>query len=190
MTEYFTEAIVLDKKELGDFDSLIYLYTKDLGLVKAKAKSIRKITSKLAGHLEPMNFVRVKLIEKNGFRVVDALAPRQRKKSKISIENFSKSLALLQFVKETTFELQSDIYFWREIKKALVSDFNEKINYFTYEHICEVYRNLLKILGFNPKFASCHCCGDKVVNYFYKIDQIFFCLKCGGKIPKDEVILI
>ncbi|MEE8131512.1 MAG: recombination protein O N-terminal domain-containing protein [Candidatus Paceibacterota bacterium] len=180
MTEYFTEAVVLDKKESGDFDTLISLYTKDLGKVVAKAKSIRKITSKLAGHLEPLNFVRVRLIEKNGFQVVDALAPRQRKKSRASIENFSKLLTLLQFIKETTFELQPDPYFWLEIRKILISDFEGKT----------VYRNLLKILGFDPEFASCHRCSSKIVNYFYKTDQVFFCKKCSGKIPKDEVILI
>lgn len=180
MPEYFTEAIVLDKKESGDFDGLISLYTKDLGKVVARAKSVRKITSKLAGHLEPLNFVRVRLIEKNGFQVVDALAPKQKKVIKASIENFSKSLALLQFIKEVSYELQPDLYFWQEIRKILSNDFDEK----------NIYRNLLKILGFNPKFADCNNCQAKPVNYFHKKDQIFFCEKCVGKIPKDEVIFI
>lgn len=180
MTEYLTEAIVLDKKESGDFDSLVFLYTKDLGKVVARAKSVRKITSKLAGHLEPLNFVRVRLIEKNGFQVVDALAPKQKKATKASIENFSKSLALLQFINEASYELQPDLYFWQEIRKILSNDFDEKIT----------YRHLLKILGFDPKFADCHNCHNKPVDYFHKKDQLFFCGKCGGKIPKDEVILV
>lgn len=180
MIEYFTEAIVLGKKEIGDFDGLIFLYTKDLGMVAAKAQGIRKITSKLAGHLEPLNFVRARLIEKNGFRIADALATKQRKQTRASIENFSKLLNLLQFIKETAFELQPDPYFWREIRKVLISDFDEKIT----------YRNLLKILGFDTKFASCHNCGSKAVDCFYKTDQIFFCKKCSGKIPQNEVILI
>lgn len=191
MAEYFTEAIVLDKKEVGDFDGLISLYTKDLGKVVAKARSIRKITSKLAGHLEPLNFVRVRLVEKNGFQVVDALAPRQKKKIRASIENFSKQLDLLQFIKDATYELQPDQHLWREIRKILSGDFNEKTIYPVRNNISNgVYRELLKILGFDPKFAECHHCGDKTIRYFSKTDQIFFCQKCGGKIPKDEVILI
>ncbi len=190
MTEYLTEAIVLDKKESGDFDSLVSLYTKDLGKVVARAKSVRKITSKLAGHLEPLNFVRVRLIEKNGFQVVDALAPKQKKEARSSIENFSKSLALLQFIKEVSYELQPDPYFWREIRKILSGDFSAYDRSSEGREEKSIYRNLLKILGFNPKFADCHQCHSKPVNYFYKKDQLFFCGKCVSKIPKDEVIFV
>ncbi len=180
MMEYFTEAIVLDKKESGDFDNLIFLYTRDLGKVTAMAKSVRKITSKLAGHLEPLNFVRVRLVEKNGFRIVDALAPKQIKKQKASVESFSKSLALLQFVKAAAFDLQPDPLFWQAVRKILTVDFNEK----------KAYRYLLKILGFDPKFAACQRGGGKEADYFLKTDQIFFCKQCALKIPKDDVVLV
>ena len=70
MKEYFTEAFILDIQEKGEFDSLITLYTRDFGKIMAKAKSIKKIVSKSAGHLQPLNFANVRLIEKTVFRLL------------------------------------------------------------------------------------------------------------------------
>lgn len=174
MTEYFTSALVLDTEDSAELDKTIYLYTKELGKVVAKAKSIRKITSKLAGHLQPLNFVRVRLVKKNGFQVTDALT--------ISRVKFSQeALAVLQFIKEMTFELQPDKNLWFLIKKTFqdLRD-NKKIS----------YQPLLKALGFAPDFARCHVCASKFVAYFSKTEQVFLCRRCSSKVPKDEIILI
>jgi DNA repair protein RecO len=172
MNEYLTDAVVLDKENAGELDSLIYLYTKDLGKVVAKAKSSRKITSKLSGHLEPLNLVKVRLVEKNGFQAVDALA----------LKKFSaKFLRVAEFIKEMTFECQADLKLWLLIKKILAKpEIEEKI----------IYRSLLKALGFDPKFAECANCRKKEAYAFSPEEQKFLCRKCSMKIPKNEVIFI
>src|SRR3989344_9497714 len=73
MQEYVSEAVVLDKMSQGDLDNRFFLFTKRFGKLVAKAKSGRKITSKLSPHLEPGNVSFVRLIEKNGLQVGDAL---------------------------------------------------------------------------------------------------------------------
>jgi len=174
MTEYFTSALVLDTEDSAEFDKSIYLYTKELGKVVAKAKSIRKITSKLAGHLQPLNFVRIRLVEKNGFQITDALDLERIKPSQ-------QALAVLQFIKEMTFELQPDKNFWSIIKKTFQDLKNNK----------EIsYRPLIKVLGFAPDFSRCNVCDSKFVAYFSKTEQVFLCRRCGLKVPQDEVILI
>ncbi|MDO8574288.1 MAG: recombination protein O N-terminal domain-containing protein, partial [bacterium] len=70
---YFNEAIVLDREPSGETDNRFSIYAKGFGKIVARGKSTRKITSKLSGHLEPGNLVKVRLIEKNGLQVVDAL---------------------------------------------------------------------------------------------------------------------
>ena len=64
MLELVTEAIVLDKEDVGEQDSRVFLYTKDFGKIGAKATSLRKITSKLAAHLEPLNYATVRLVSR------------------------------------------------------------------------------------------------------------------------------
>lgn len=174
MTEYFTKALVLDQENSGEFDKLIFLYTEDLGKVIAKAKSIRKITSKLASQLEPLNFVRARLVEKNGFQVVDALAFNKVKVSQPALE-------LVRFIKEMTFELQPDRKLWLLIRRTFQNLKNNKK--FSYE-------SLLRVLGFAPDFARCNVCGGKFVTYFSKSEQVFLCRACASKVSKDELILI
>ena len=184
MTEYFTEAFVIDKKANGESDGLVVLYTKDLGRVTAKAKSIKKITSKLNSHLEPLNFVECRLIEKNGFQVIDALTLNNNFHLRKDALVYSQSIKLLQFVEAMTFDLQPDARFYAAIKKIL-------------EHLAEykegqeiIYFHLLKILGFDSKFALCAACHSGEINFFQITDNIFFCGKCSLKNQKDELVLI
>ena len=53
MQECVTEALVLLKEPFSEYDARITLYTRLNGKLWAKAKSVRKITSKLNAHLEP-----------------------------------------------------------------------------------------------------------------------------------------
>jgi len=174
MIEYLTNALVLDIEDASESDKVVYLFTKDLGKVKVKAKSARKITSKLSGHLQPLNFVKVRLVEKNGFQITDALVLDRVKASSVA-------LAVLDFIKEMTYELQPDKNLWTLIKKTFQNlKNNKKIS----------YRPLIEALGFSPEFAGCDVCGSKKVVYFSKTEQVFLCEKCALKIDKNELILI
>src|SRR4030043_713912 len=130
MKEFLTEALVLDVEDSAEFDKSVILYTKELGRISAKAKGARKITSKLIGHLQPLDFTRVRLVEKNGFQIADALTFKKMERS-------SESLAMVKFVKEMTPDLQPDNNLWSLLRK------NKKFS----------NKNVLGVLGFDPAFA-------------------------------------
>ncbi len=174
MTEHLTNALVLDVEDSGEADKAVYLFTKELGKVKAKAKSARKITSKLSGHLQPLNFVKIRLTEKNGFQITDALALDRVKGSPAAF-------AVLDFIKVMTCELQPDKNLWQLIKKTFGLLKNSK----------EIsYRPFLESFGFDPKFSQCGVCEDVKPAYFSKTEQVFLCRKCSVKVDKNELILI
>jgi len=77
MQEYVTEAVVLDTVPSAELDVRVSLFTKKFGKLVARAKSVKKITSKLAGHLEPGNIIKIRLVEKKGLQLVDALKERE-----------------------------------------------------------------------------------------------------------------
>ncbi|MDP2587120.1 MAG: DNA repair protein RecO [Candidatus Komeilibacteria bacterium] len=54
-----TEAIVLAKVTLREADRLYILYTPEHGKIEARVKSAASASSKLAGSLEPLSFVKV-----------------------------------------------------------------------------------------------------------------------------------
>src|SRR5258708_27118691 len=80
MREFITDAVVLHKEPLRDADARYFFFTKRHGKVAGKATSTRKITSKLADHLEPGTLTAVRFIERNGggtgTQVIDALKNR------------------------------------------------------------------------------------------------------------------
>lgn len=69
-----TRAFILHSEPLGEYDRTYTLLTKDLGIVEAFSKSIRKSCAKLSGHLEPPNAAWVELVESNrGWQLTSAL---------------------------------------------------------------------------------------------------------------------
>ena len=67
---YKTEAIVLRQRRLGEADRIVTLYTPGYGKLEAKAKGVRKITSRMAGHLQPLTRCMVQLAQGRASDVV------------------------------------------------------------------------------------------------------------------------
>ncbi|MEK7574579.1 MAG: DNA repair protein RecO [Patescibacteria group bacterium] len=176
MREYLTEALVLDKNEVNETDLVVDLYTKELGRVKAKVTSGQKITSKLSPHLEPLTFSLVRLTEKNGFVVVDALTQDYLKHFRVSPVYFAKALKLLSALKGLIYSEEIDPKLWFWLKKTLAKK--------------EIFYNyFLKVLGYDPKLAECQKCRSRFIKYFLVEDQIFLCRDCGFKIKDFLQIL-
>lgn len=152
MTECYTEALVLDKESSGEQDARVFLFTRDLGLIFAKITSARKATSKLNGHLEPLDLAQVRLIEKNQPQVADALKIGQLSK------NF---LGTLRLIKELNVAGQPDLSLWDAIKNDRLSD-----------------RLVLKLAGFDPNFAKCQTCNRTAKLNFSVPHLDYFCSFC------------
>ena len=150
--EYFTEAVVLDKEAIGEFDALVYLYTQQLGRIRARVTSARKITSKLNGHLEPLNLVQLRLVEKNRFQIADVL-----KTGSLPVNQFK----VLRLIKTIAPEAQPDGELWRLVTKG---DLTED--------------RALKILGFDKQFAACQRCEGLEGLVFSTGDLAYFCRLC------------
>jgi DNA repair protein RecO (recombination protein O) len=52
---YKTEAIVLRQRRFGEADRMLTIYTPTLGKMDVKARGVRKTTSRMSGHLQPLN---------------------------------------------------------------------------------------------------------------------------------------
>lgn len=110
MFECVTKALVLEKIPMGETDGLLTLYTERLGKVSVKARSLRKITSKLSAHTEPGYLALVRLVGKNPFQkaigsfwLSDALCEKRL---------FS-DVIFLDSVASLTTEFQTDRELWQ-----------------------------------------------------------------------------
>ncbi len=176
MYEYSGEAIVLRRENLGEHDSRISFLTKKFGKLVAKAKSARKLTSKLSAHLEPGTVSELRLIEKNDLLVVDAL-----KKTRLVI-----APADLFFVDRLLAEQDPDLPLWHMLRDGAFS-----------------WEEILRMLGWDPREAVCSGCegfspelirkpspfrvSGQVLN-FHVGKQIFFCDSCVSRMSSRDII--
>jgi recombinational DNA repair protein (RecF pathway) len=162
MQEYLSDAVVLSREPSGEFDLRISLFTKKFGKISGKTKSARKITSKLSGHVEPGNLVRARVVEKNGFQIVDAL-----KIGKVDVKGES-----LEVLGGLLHDGEAEPGLWALITSKSFS-----------------WRNALRFLGWDPEAASCSRCGRKAEAFFVS-RQDFFCRNCASGFGRNEVIYL
>jgi DNA repair protein RecO (recombination protein O) len=67
---YKAEAIVLRQRKLGEADRILTLHTPTYGKLDAKAKGVRKTTSRMAGHLQPLNRCMVQLVQGRSMEII------------------------------------------------------------------------------------------------------------------------
>lgn len=73
--KYHTEALVLGSREYGESDRVFALYTKDFGLVRARASAVRKEVSRMRYALQHYAHAQVALVRgKRGWRIGGAVA--------------------------------------------------------------------------------------------------------------------
>ena len=161
MHEYYSEAVVLDTEPLGELNIRVAFFTKRFGKITARAKSARKITSKLTPHLQSGNLVAARIIEKSGLQVVDALKNRRLLHESPNLHLLSKLLP----------EAEADDHLWEML---ISSRWN--------------WRTVLARLGWDPGQAKCYACKTGKPDFFEVRSQEFFCSACASKLGKSEVI--
>jgi len=109
MATYKTKAIILSSYPFREHDRIVTFFSGEFGKIEARARGLRKITSKLAGHLEP--FIETELLLANG-RVWDILAGsktiKSREKLRSGVEKITSSLVCVEAVKRVAKPFSQD----------------------------------------------------------------------------------
>ena len=70
MRQYKTEAIILDTTDVFDADRSFMVFTREYGKIRARAKGVRKPTSKLTGHLLSYLPTQLEMVESGGWYLI------------------------------------------------------------------------------------------------------------------------
>ncbi len=160
MIEYQIKGLVLDKTVVNEVDYSYVILTAEFGKVKAKAGSAGKITSKLAGHLEPGSFSSLRLVRKthdSNLRLAEALLV-----DKVSGPEYMRTLDLINSI--IPFEFPDEIFFDGVVNNLLSGRNDSNL--------------ILSLAGYDPKYAKCGICGSEKIVYFSKSNIIFLCQSC------------
>ncbi|HEX8965805.1 MAG TPA: DNA repair protein RecO [Patescibacteria group bacterium] len=146
MRTFKTTGIVIKRKNVGEADRILTIYTKDQGKLQVKAKGVRKITSKRASHIEPLNIAVMTLYKGEGMHVLTEV---ESINSHSSIKNNLSRVAMAYHICELIDSLcpenqeQPEIY---DLLVQMLSDLENKERIGEAIHTFEI--SLLTVLGF------------------------------------------
>ncbi len=159
MREYFTEAVVLEKEPLREKDARVVLFTPSLGKISAKVTSSRKITSKLSAHLEPLSISEVRLVEKGGVQVADALCEKKLDAAHLPAA--------------------------RLIAGAFLEGAPDRRLYLALRNGEATVPYIFEVLGLDLPGAACASC-EKRPSFFHLHDWMFACNECLPHSHRNE----
>ena len=169
MQEVQTSGLVLSNESLGELDRRVAVFTEDFGKIKAKIKSGSKPVSKLNGHLQPGNFVKIRLIHVNGnendfYQIIEASSYHS------FIENASaaaliESLTCLNLIENLMPPAMPDPILWDFVLE--------------FDNIEDKRKELLLKIGFDIDNEKCAACSKRNPLLFDTINYYFVCQECN-----------
>lgn len=134
---YKTEGVIIKRKNFGEADKILTIFTKQYGKLRGVAKGIRKLTSRKGGNLELFNYVAIFLAKGKNLDIITEVQAIE------SFPNFRKNLT----------------------KVALAYQFTQLINSFSQEALAN--QELFQLLIFCLKQLDNEKCDlDRLAFYF------------------------
>ena len=160
-----TQAIILKKIPIREYDELVVCYTQDAGKQVYQAKSIMRPTSKQAGHLDILNLVDFSVVHKNSHPIItSAYCLDAFPQLKSSLRAMSAAYFLLECFDKLIFENEPDPMLWDFLLTRL-REYDQKCKLQTKQayacfvcnsEIVSARQELLKILGYDPSMPIEH----------------------------------
>ena len=179
---YLIKAIILKRQPFREYDAKVTVYSLEQGKMELVARGVKKISSKLAAHIEPISLTNIMVIKGKQFNYIG---------SSVSENNFLAVRSNLEKIKVTgkainifdklikperqDKELFQLLYIFLEI-------LNEKKIDYSYDLF--LYYLILKILtelGYKPELHVCVTCKKKIKptgNSFDLLKGGIICVSC------------
>jgi DNA repair protein RecO (recombination protein O) len=191
-------AIILSSHDSGEFDRLYILYTKEIGVVKAMGRGVRKQAAKLAGHLEPGTLSEVYVARSRGMgQITSAIALENFENIKNNFEKLAEVLKIFKFFTRHFSEEEKD-----EKVFNLLSEFLEKADE---EDLADIiveafWWKFFDALGNRPETMKCAKCEarleENAKKFFSSARGGIVCGRCFAgeqdleKISSDQIKLL
>ena len=160
---YFTKAIILARRPFRENDVMVTVYSADKGKLELAGRGVKKISSRLAAHLEPITLSNVMVVRGRQFDYVGAAASQHcflRLKNDLGkIEAAGRAISVFDKITKPG---QTDYQAFRLLLDFLrfLDEKEEKKNYdlFFYFFLFK----FLALLGHKPELFYCVVCRQKM----------------------------
>jgi len=185
---YKTAGIVIRRFNFGEADRILTIFTQRFGKIKAIARGVRKITSKMAGSLEPFILVELQLHEGKTFYTITGVDIKKEFGAlDCSLKKTSHLFYLAELIDKFTEENQKNL----EIFDLLVNI----LNFSCREENCFWVRvfelKIVELAGFHPELFVCLHCREKITageNYWDSVEGGIICPDCQRKFHHGKEI--
>lgn len=146
---YSSEGIVLTRRNFGEADRILILYTKNLGRISLLAKGIRRPKSRKRGHVEVFNKLKFQATSGHGLDlIIEAEVIEDFKEIRTSLKKISLAYYVAEVIGRITHEGEENIAVYNLIldtfEKLKTTKLLKKLR-------LEFIRELLVILGYWPE---------------------------------------
>jgi DNA repair protein RecO (recombination protein O) len=160
---YSDEGIVLARRNFGEADRILSIYSKNHGRISAIAKGIRRTTSKKRGHLEAFSYINFQITDGKSVGIlteVDTLNSFELVRK--DLKKVSLAYFFCEVIGKITHERERNDGIFEQILNYLDKlQFENRLRSLRFDFISE----LLIITGFWPK-------GRKLLNPDEKLEEV------------------
>jgi DNA repair protein RecO (recombination protein O) len=192
MATYRTEAFVIRKWDFREYDQLVTVFTKEKGKVDLIVKGSRKISSKMAGHLEPFGVVDIMVAQGKAYdRIAGTKLLENYPNLKLNLEGVALSVYFNETVNSIIHGNQTDHKVF-----PLIQDYYRSIDSYVsqkgdggdiHNQVLIALSYILRLLdsqGFAPVFNICFYCKNSIIeekNYVSDRHLSVICPSCRQK---------
>jgi len=157
------KAIVLSRQDFRENDVLVYFFSREKGVFSLVARGAKKKTSKLVGHIEPLNLVDLMIIKGRHYdligsvRNIDVFFVIKKNYEKLDI-SFRILKDFKRLIREG--EIENEIF---QLLNDSLESLNQNINI-----DLDIFYNifllkLFKLIGFSIETNTCISCSRKII---------------------------
>lgn len=186
---YRVEAVVLRRVDFGEADRVLVLFTRERGKMPVVAKGIRRMSSRMAGHLEL--FTRSELLLAKGANL-DVVTQAETRDSYRAVREDLTRTSTAYLVVELTDALTEEDVEHPELFELLTATFRALGTTDDPRLVAAHYQlRLLDVSGFRPVLMQCVNCHEDLApgrNAFSAFLGGALCPRCGPSEPSSRPI--
>ncbi|MDE0200240.1 MAG: DNA repair protein RecO [Caldilineaceae bacterium] len=188
---YRTKAVILRRRNYGDADRILTVFTPRLGKRVLIAKGSRKTTSRKAGHLELFNHVNLLVAQARTWDIItESITVESFLQLRSDLDAIGRAAYICELVDAFTAEDDEYEPVWelllfclRELDEGSASEADLLLRWFELQ--------LLRLMGFQPELFACLGCGGDLLpveNFIHLNAGGVFCPDCGRNMQGAELI--
>lgn len=161
MATYKVDALILKKRNYQEADRIVTIFGRGTGKESIRARGVRKLKSKLAGHLETFSRSDLVVAEGKGFDIVTQATTREAfQHLRHDFVKMAEAFYAFELLDKVTPEGYKDSRLF-----DFVTEYLRHVNGAHHDSLTKLRHafevKLLQLLGFQPQFQNCAECGEK-----------------------------